>query len=157
MIDESVRRATMSDVADLDDLQRMARDGVSSARGGPQLLDEQPAVAWDDMLSDDACAVWVALLDDIVLGYLELDVTTDVAVIRQVFVHPEARQLGLGDALVAEARLHAITVGCRRMDGVALPGDRDTKNLFERAGITARKIVVSVALSDPATAADASR
>jgi hypothetical protein len=29
------------------------------------------------------------------------------------------------------------------LEGTALPGDRDTKNLYERAGVVARKIVVS--------------
>ena len=32
------------------------------------------------------------------------------------------------------------------VEGTALPGDRDTKNLYERAGITARKIIVSTRL-----------
>ena len=29
------------------------------------------------------------------------------------------------------------------VESFALPGDRDTKNLYERAGVTARKIIVS--------------
>jgi len=36
--------------------------------------------------------------------------------------------------------------GCAAIEGEALPGDRDVKNLYERAGITARLIVVSKAL-----------
>ena len=35
------------------------------------------------------------------------------------------------------------TAGGVTVEGWALPGDRDTKNLFERAGVTARKIIVS--------------
>ena len=33
--------------------------------------------------------------------------------------------------------------GATAVESWALPGDRDTKNLFERAGVTARKLVVS--------------
>jgi hypothetical protein len=32
--------------------------------------------------------------------------------------------------------------GCIGMDAMALPGDRDTKNFFERSGFTARKLVM---------------
>jgi GNAT superfamily N-acetyltransferase len=42
------------------------------------------------------------------------------------------------DALVAWAQDH----GCEAIDAVALPGDRETKNFFERFGLTARAIVV---------------
>jgi len=34
------------------------------------------------------------------------------------------------------------------VEAEALPGDRETKNLYERAGITARNIVVSKRLVD---------
>ncbi len=36
--------------------------------------------------------------------------------------------------------------GMRLLEGEALPGDRDTKNLYERAGIKARLITVSIEL-----------
>lgn len=56
------------------------------------------------------------------------------------------REVGFGDwlleAALAGARLH----GCEVLEGTALPGDRATKNLYERAGIKARKITVSVRL-----------
>ena len=38
---------------------------------------------------------------------------------------------------------HAVVCGLAVKQFQALPGDRDTKNLYERAGITARLIVVS--------------
>ena len=61
-------------------------------------------------------------------------------------MHPEARELGFGDWLL-EAALHAARdAGSTVLEGTALPGDRDTKNLYERAGIKARKITVSLPL-----------
>jgi GNAT superfamily N-acetyltransferase len=66
-----------------------------------------------------------------------------VARIDQVFVTPDARELGFGDTLVEVATDAARAAGATVIEGEALPGDRETKNLYERAGITARLITVS--------------
>ena len=71
--------------------------------------------------------------------------SADVAHVDQVFVTPAARELGFGDALLEAAVAAAREEGARVLEGHALPGDRDTKNLYERAGITARLITVSTA------------
>jgi len=60
-----------------------------------------------------------------------------------VIVHRNARGLGIGASLVDAIRRIARDAGHDRIDALALPGDRDTKNLFERAGLTARLIVAS--------------
>ncbi len=60
-----------------------------------------------------------------------------------VVVHRDARALGIGAALLDEIRRSARTEGHDRIDAAALPGDRDTKNLYERAGLTARLIIAS--------------
>jgi GNAT superfamily N-acetyltransferase len=95
-------------------------------------------------LTDGPNPVWVATIDDVVVGYLHLDVSADAstATVRQVYVQPEARELGLGDALLETAMHHARAAGCTALEAVALPGDRDTKNLYERAGVTARLLVM---------------
>jgi hypothetical protein len=58
-------------------------------------------------------------------------------------VAPEAREVGFGDVLLAEAIGAIRSSGGVCIESFALPGDRDTKNLYERAGVTARKIIVS--------------
>ncbi|MGK0332191.1 MAG: GNAT superfamily N-acetyltransferase [Minisyncoccia bacterium] len=60
--------------------------------------------------------------------------------VDQVWVTPEARELGFGDALLAAAIAGARERGAVAVEGQALPGDRHTKNLYERAGIVARLI-----------------
>ena len=50
---------------------------------------------------------------------------------------------GFGDALLESAVEAGRAAGCVVIEGEALPGDRDLKNLYERAGITARLIIVS--------------
>lgn len=61
----------------------------------------------------------------------------------RVFVVEQARQLGFGDALLAAAMELAVSNHCVAIEANALPGDRETKNLYERAGIKARNIIVS--------------
>ena len=91
------------------------------------------------------------------VGYLVLDVDGPIAHVDQVFVTPDARQLGFGDALLELATESARQAGAAYLEGHALPGDRETKNLYERAGVTARLITVSRPLSGPSTPAGASR
>lgn len=145
---ESVRRAVPADAAPLMALEDAARAHLFYQRGGPAVLAEQPATGdWETAIADDQRSVFVATLDDVVFGYLELRFpASGAAIVHQVYVDPEARELGLGDWLIEAALDAARAHGCRVFEGFALPGDRDTKNLFERAGITARKIIVSTRL-----------
>jgi GNAT superfamily N-acetyltransferase len=145
MIDPDVRRATPADIDTgiLAELEREARDGLVDARGGRRWLEEHPPIApdWGDAL--ERRVVLVGEIDGHVVGYLVLDVDGPVATVDQVFVTPDARELGFGDALLEEATEQARTAGAAVLEGYALPGDRETKNLYERAGITARLITVS--------------
>jgi GNAT superfamily N-acetyltransferase len=146
-MNEVVRRASAGDADQITVLEAAAREHLVDQRGGAALLAEQPAVGeWATLIADDSCWVGVAELDGFVVGYLELAVVGSIATVRQVYVEPEARELGFGDGLLDAARHEAIDRGCVALEGVALPGDRDTKNLYERAGVTARKIIVSTRL-----------
>lgn len=147
---EAVRPARDDDVDALSALQHEARSVLATARGGPALLDEVPAAEWPTVCSDPDQRVLVATIDDVVVGYLHLARRGSVAEVVQVYLHPGARELGFGDWLVEAATEIALAWGCTRIEGTALPGDRHTKNLYERAGITARKIIVSRSLSSPA-------
>ena len=146
-MNEVIRRAEVADASQLADLEAAARHHLTEQRGGAALLAEQPAVGdWVPAIEDHARWIGVAELDGFVVGFLELAVTGDIAVVRQVYVQPEARELGFGDGLLDAARQEAIRHGSSALEGFALPGDRETKNLYERAGITARKIIVSTRL-----------
>ena len=46
----------------------------------------------------------------------------------------------LGEALIDAAAAWARSAGCTGLDGLALPGDRHVKNLYERSGMTAREL-----------------
>lgn len=142
MIDPVVRLATPADSVQLSDLEREARAALVGQRGGDRWLVEHPAIdgAWSQRFAD--ADVLVGLIDDVVIGYIVAAVGDDKIVrIDQVWVTPEARELGFGDELLAAAIDRGRTRGAVAVEGQALPGDRHTKNLYERAGIVARLIV----------------
>ena len=154
MIDPVVRRARHGDTAPLRALEQEARVAVEHARGGRRWLEEHPEIGsgWDEATSTRV--VFAAELPDpedpdrpgFVVGYLVLDLAGTVAHVDQVYVTPDARELGFGDALLEAAADEARSAGADVIEGHALPGDRETKNLYERAGITARLITVSRSL-----------
>ena len=141
MIDPVVRRATAADAAPLGELEREARAALVGQRGGERWLVEHPASdgGWGRQSSD--ADVFVGVIDDVVIGYLVASVGDDAILrIDQVWVTPQARELGFGDELLAQAIENGRSVGAIAVEGQALPGDRHTKNLYERAGIVARLI-----------------
>ncbi len=150
-MDPIVRRAAPGDAGPLAVLEVEARTALVDARGGTRWLDEHPPVGerWPATIA--AGDVFVAVFDvgeapGLVVGYLVLVVDLPVARVDQVYVTPEARELGFGDTLLEKATEAAIAAGASLLEGTALPGDRETKNLYERAGITARLITVSRSL-----------
>jgi GNAT superfamily N-acetyltransferase len=154
MIDPTVRRGRPDDRSELVVLELEARHALEDARGGARWLATHPAEgpSWSAL---DQGRVFVADLDGAVLGYLvwsldAADPVERVARVESVYVTPGAREVGFGDELLAAAVETARQAGATLFEGEALPGDRDTKNLYERAGITARSITVSTRLADPA-------
>jgi len=141
MIDPLVRPATPDDGDQLVALQREARAAIVDQRGGDRWLAEHPEVADGWVGRDERTDVLVAHIDDVLVGYVVAVLgEDDVVRIDQVWVTPDARELGFGDELLAQAIARATEQGARAVEGQALPGDRHTKNLYERAGIVARLI-----------------
>lgn len=141
MIDPLVRPASDADIDALHLLESEGRRAVQDQRGGARWLVEHPAVGagWAARCID--ADVLVGHIDDVVIGYLVAELGADQIVrIDQVWVTPEARELGFGDELLATAIARARALGAVAVEGEALPGDRQTKNLYERAGIVARLI-----------------
>lgn len=144
-MDEIVRRATDGDGGELTRLQAIARAGIVGVRGGDLRLQECPVVEdWAALLADPSTVVLVGCIDDVVVAYLVMRLSTDRdrGIVTHVYVEVEARELGLGDTMIEHAVAAVIDAGLGGIESTALPGDRETKNLFERAGITARKLTV---------------
>lgn len=145
MIEPLVRDAEPGDVPELAWLESIARDHLPGQRGGDLWLARHPAQSprWSSV---DAGEVIVGLIDGVSVGYLRFHIDDAVLYIDDVFVHPGAREVGFGDALLAGAIDRGVERGAVRIEAEALPGDRDTKNLYERAAITAKRITVSAAI-----------
>jgi GNAT superfamily N-acetyltransferase len=149
VIDPIVRTADLDDLDDLEMLEAESRAALVDQRGGERWLEQHPerSPRWADSLHDDhqpPTIVFVGLIDEVVVGYLVLERPEPrLAVVETVYVTPGAREVGIGDELLSTAVEHARGTGALLLEGEALPGDRDTKNLFERAHITARLITVS--------------
>ena len=146
-IEPAIRHATTDDLAVIIELDATAREAVASQRGGRSWLVEHAPARFlrADELIDHS---WVGTVDEHVVGFLRCtleDVPQHglVCSVERVFVDENARELGFGDALLQQAIDYATNLGCVAIEGNALPGDRETKNLYERAGIVARKIIVS--------------
>jgi GNAT superfamily N-acetyltransferase len=141
VIDPVVRAATGSDHDALRALELEARASLVGQRGGDRWLVEHPLIADDWPARCLDADVFVGVIDDVVIAYIVAELgDDDIVRIDQVWVTPEARELGFGDELLATAIEAARGRGAVAVEGQALPGDRHTKNLYERAGIVARLI-----------------
>jgi GNAT superfamily N-acetyltransferase len=149
---EAVRPVTEADLGELVRLGEGARDAIAASRGGAMYLlcdaREPPlAAVFREAMHDPEQHVVLGTVDHAAVGYMlarlvALRDGTTMAVIDELYVEPAGREIGVGEGLVESALAWANEQGCRGIQARALPGDRGTKNLFERFGLVARAITV---------------
>lgn len=153
-MDYFVRRAHQNDADALRFLESEASTQLTQFRGGERLGNELPPVGeqWVERIDSSDWLVLVAGFENVPLGYLCANMATasSVPLIERVYVTTDVRQLGLGDGLVNAAIETSRQNGAVAIDAFALPGDRETKNLFERSGLTARLLIVTKRLDETA-------
>ncbi|MFM9138811.1 MAG: GNAT family N-acetyltransferase, partial [Actinomycetota bacterium] len=88
----------------------------------------------------------IGTYEDRVVGLALWTIDDAELMIEVLYVVPEARGLGLGEAVVRRAVEEARGRGCGSIAGRALPGDRETKNVFERTGLVSQVITVGKVL-----------
>ena len=142
----NVREALPTDVGSVRALEESAFESLNNFRGLPQLLEMSPRIGdeWNDLVNDAKYRLLVGLSEGVIHGYLLVEIFKPLhkALIKQVFVDSSARQLGLGAMLIEHCEKIARESGCTVLEGLALPGDRDMKNLFERASMSAQLLIV---------------
>lgn len=131
-----VREATSVDSEFLENLISQAKDESQLYRG--KVLDAAP---------NDGNFNLIAGVGDTAMGALEVYTSAENQwTIRYVYVLPDCREVGIGDALVQHLIAYAKARGINYLASSAQPGDRATKNLFERHGLVAQTIIVGKSL-----------
>jgi ribosomal protein S18 acetylase RimI-like enzyme len=149
---ESARVAVDADLARVAALAHDFRAELLEERGGAlwstrESLPEPIEAALGGLAQRDDAAVFVGTLDEHVVGYGIVEVetlrdSTRLGVISEIYVEPGARAVGIGELLVEALVAFCVEAGCAGVDAAALPGHRQAKNFFERAGFTARLLVM---------------
>lgn len=151
-MNEAARPATAADVERMAALAAEAIAEQATDRGGSvwsvreaRVLPAEPSLK--KAVEDDRTLVLAGTIDDFIVGYAvarteELRDGRVLGVLTDVYVEPDARAVGVGEAMVDAVLEWCRQQGCSGVDGLALPGNRESKNFFETFGFTARAIVV---------------
>ena len=141
----TVRKAQPLDASAVSALEQQCVRESQSFRGSAQLLAEAPFIGsdFDMVLGNTGRLVLVVESSGDLCGFADMKISDSVPMVLRVYISEAARELGAGATLIDELRIHAKALGCTRIDAYALPGDRLTKNLFERAGMKARLLIAS--------------
>ena len=140
---ERVRRATADDLDECAALLARAQDELVGKRGAEQLLGVGRAdvAEWWDAGPDRL--LLVGEFEDATVGLAAGRVgERGVGTVDCCYVVPEARRVGVGGALLTDLLTWFGDAGCSEVDAAALPGDRQTKQLYESAGFTARLLIL---------------
>ena len=118
----------------------------SDAEGLAEPVEETLAT----IITDPQWHGYVASLDDAPVGFLlgrdeELLPQADhrvVGAIRFIYTIPEAREVGVGEAMFEAYLADASERGVTMFDAHVSPGHRESKNFFESNGFSARSIIM---------------
>ena len=149
---EAARVANATDLDRLVVLARAVIDELRPMRGGEvwartashaEPVDEVLRAA----IADHDHLVVVGTVDEAVVGYgiarfNELRDGGRLGVIGDLYVEPDFRGVGVGEAMMGLLVDWCEDQGCFGVDSVALPGNRATKNFFETFGLVTRALVV---------------
>jgi GNAT superfamily N-acetyltransferase len=147
---EAARSAAHDDLPRLAELTRLLAQELAAMRGGPLWTERERRIdsdALDAILDDDRHRLVAGTVDEVIVGYgvarvETLDGGRLHGVIDELFVEPEARGIGVGEAVLEELLAFLRDCNCHTFDALALPGHRAAKNFFEEAGFTARLLVM---------------
>ncbi len=153
---EGSRPATPEDVPRIAELADLARHELVPMKGGAlwaarEAVPDPFEATYGSLVERDDAMVVVGTVDEAVVGFgvvtLERLRNGEIlGVILDLFVEPDARSIGVGEAMADDLVAFCATHRCTGIDALALPGHRATKNFFEESGFTARALVMHRAL-----------
>lgn len=148
----ATRPATATDLGDLVAMAEANIAELRAERGGElwaRTIGRRPPLepGLAAALVDPSRLLVCGTVDGTTVGYASarLDELPDgarLAVLEDLFTLPDAREVGVGEAMMDAVLVWARAEGAIGVDAVALPGMRHSKNFFESFGLVARAIVV---------------
>jgi GNAT superfamily N-acetyltransferase len=149
---EHARIAVDADVDAIADLAARMHAELVPTRGGALWTkrEERPAPyadAYRALIGRADARVVVGSVHRSVVGFavVEVERLRDgdyLGVISELFVEPDARAVGVGEAMIEPLLAFCHERGCIGVDARVLPGHRAAKNFFEESGFTARALVM---------------
>jgi GNAT superfamily N-acetyltransferase len=139
---EAARPAIAADRERIGELRAELFAELGAYRGGDLWVRERTSAA-----RADESAAYVGTIDDAVVAYgivevVELRDGARIGAVTELYVEPDAREVGVGETLV-----NALLDWCRErecigVDATALPGHRAAKNFFEEQGFVSRSLTM---------------
>jgi GNAT superfamily N-acetyltransferase len=147
---EGVRQAEAGDLERCRELVDEAVAAMAGQRGAALLLAGGPSSEAGSLVerweADADTHILVGTFSDVVVGIAVGTLTRlgarRVGRIECFYVEPEARTVGVGQAIVGSLVGWFEEQGCTAVDAVALPGDRSSKQLLESSGFKARLLIL---------------
>ena len=145
------RRGKSGDLADLERLYRGLEREMIVLRPVWALADGLPAPQESALRRVvDEHLVIVGTIDEVVVGFLVASLKDLLpqaageqrASIDLLYTEPDARGVGVGEAMLDAAMDELRAVNLRKFDVAVLPGHRQAKNFFEAHGFKARSIIM---------------
>lgn len=149
----TARAAMPSDLETLTNFYRGLEEEMAALHPMWPLADGLPEPAAEALaraVDDPEALVTLGLIDGAPFGFLLARVEellpqakeTKAGAIRLVFVDQEAREVGVGEAMLDFTLTELRARGLDRFDAHVLPGHRLVKNFFEAGGFAARSIIM---------------
>lgn len=149
----TVRRAAGGDLSELVRMYRRLEGEMRDLHEMWPLADGVDEPADESLAARLESGEWFVFLggiDEVPLGFLSCRLAPllsqggneRVGLIDLVFTEPEAREVGIAEAMLDAAIEVLGGAGAERFDAPVLPGHRLAKNFFERTGFSARSITM---------------
>ncbi|MEC7873292.1 MAG: GNAT family N-acetyltransferase [Actinomycetota bacterium] len=156
---ESVRAALSTDLETLVEFATQAVAEQDENRGGyiwsgRETRNSPYFASFEATLHDPDQIIWMGMIDEVPVGYAvsKVELLRSGEILGQVsdiWVEPQARSVGVGEALIEAIISWCTERNCVGIDSMALPGNRATKNFFETFGFKARLLTVHKPLTEP--------
>jgi len=153
---EAARVANRDDAGRISELAGELLASLLDTRGGAPVAATIAALGGADDLEarlalENGGGIVVGTYDGLIVGFAVIDFPqgaspTGAASVLALYVEPELRRVGVGEALLEEVTRLARTRGATSLDVPALPGDSSMKSFLEAMGLRARLLIMSRSL-----------